>query len=135
MTLVKKYSDFNKKGSLTLEKEVKKSYLRYLLKHDNVKVLDGFTVKIYSLDDLDNTDTSKYLKWHSCKRKLRSIDSKISKLNKYYNSNAELFARAFEMYVLNREELNKKAPNVAKCYNECFMNNDLVLNFIKIVAS
>ena len=60
-----------------------------------------------------------------------SINSKISRLNRYYNSPTELFARSMEAYILNREVFLKKAPNLAKHYNQSHL--PLIENLEKIL--
>lgn len=51
-------------------------------------------------------------------KELRRINSKISRLNRYYNSPTELFARSIETYLLNRDTFIKNAPNLAKSYEQ-----------------
>lgn len=133
-------SFFNKKESLT--KEIKnlstaiktvypefKSSERYLhiekqlsfpfnhlLKHDKIKIFKH----IYSLENLDkefpslSLEEKAYILLRSKKRALARINNKISKLNKYYNNNSELFARFLESYMLTPELTKQLAP---KSYN------------------
>ena len=91
-----------------------------MLKHDRVKVLGFFSSKIYSIDDIKfsteiTSDEIDYLILKSKQRALKRINSRISKLNCYYNSNTELFARSIELYAKNKEEFKLKAP---KLYNK-----------------
>jgi len=97
---------------------------RYLLKYDRVKVAD----KLYSLEDVKDNELYNYLALQSKKRALKRVNSKISRLNKYYNSPTELFARAFEYYVSNEELLKQKAPNVYKAFKST--DNKLLVGFI-----
>lgn len=64
-------------------------------------------------------------------KELKRINSKISRLNRYYNSATELFARSMEAYILNREVFLKKAPNLAKHYNQSHL--PLIENLEKIL--
>ena len=67
-------------------------------------------------------------------RQLRSINSKIQRLNRYYNSYTELFARSMEIYVLENDKFSKKAPLLKKLYDSEFSKkqNLELSNFIKI---
>lgn len=56
---------------------------------------------------------------------LRRINSKISRLNRYYNSPTELFARSMEMYVMNSAKMSEKAPCIKKIYDEVINTNKL----------
>lgn len=67
----------------------------------------------------------------SLQKALRRINTRISRLNKYYNSPTELFARAIEMYITNPEEFNIKAPNVANSINNRHL--PLIENLKKIL--
>ena len=105
-----------------------------MLKYDRVKVFNGFVYKIYTLESLkEDTVDELYLKLKSKKRTLNKIKAKINKLNKYYNSPAELFARSFELYITNKTKLKTIAPNVYEKYETIVKNNSnlLILNFIK----
>ena len=109
LTLIYGRFDLNKPFH-KLEKRLMFTNYKYLLKHDKVRVLEGFGSKVYSVEnladyDIDN-DVKDYVKLKSDCRMLRKINSKISRLNKYYNNPSELFARAFEAYIFNREYLN-----------------------------
>lgn len=127
-----KYSDKNEFDKI--EKKIKKTSLKYLLKYDRVKVLEGLSFKIYSIDDLDrDSECYLFLKLKSKQRALKRINSKLNRLNKYYNSMTELFARSFEMYVVNKSLLMKKAPTVCRCYDEIIKTNKIPMltNFVK----
>lgn len=58
------------------------------------------------------------LKLNFLQKELNRINSRISRLNKYYNSPTELFARSIETYLLDKEVFIKKAPNLAKYYEQ-----------------
>ena len=123
-----------KKDYVNLEKQIKKTSLKYLLKYDNVKVFEGFQYKLYSIEDLDNdTVFHQYLKLKSKKRALNRINSKINRLNKYYNSLTELFARSFECYITNKSVLIGKAPIVYNCYEQMIKSNKIPMltDFVK----
>lgn len=117
-----------------LERKIKKTQLKYLLKHDKVKVLEGIFYKLYSIDELkQESDFELYVILKSRQRALKRINSKISRLNKYYNSPTELFARSFELYVTEPNKLLKIAPNVFKEYENITKsaNNTLLSDFVK----
>ena len=67
--------------------------IKYLTKYDNVKFLN----KVYSLSKLKELNLSDkenlYLIIKSKQRALNRINSKINRLNRYYNNPSELFAR------------------------------------------
>ena len=119
---------------LELERKINRTNLKYLLKYDKVKVFECFTYKIYSVDELDErTDLELYLKLKWKQRILKRVNSKISRLNKYYNSPTELFARSFELYATDKNKLSKIAPNVYKSFEKVIKTNKITLlnGFIK----
>lgn len=67
-------------------------------------------------------------------KELRRINSRISRLNRYYNTQTELFARSLEMYVTKPEVFKNKAPEVYKCYENAVCKNKIPIltEFIKI---
>ncbi len=67
------------------------------------------------------------------KRMLNSVNNKISRINRYYNSATELFARSMEEFILNNETFQSKAPNLFNVYTNYVNKNSLLLNFIKNV--
>jgi len=126
-----KLSDKNNK----IEKVISKSEFKYLLKHDNVKLISGFSTKIYSIDNLTENDISiehlEYLRLSSLKRRLNSINNKISRLNKYYNAPSELLARSFEYYVFEPNTMKQKTPNLYLYYNHLLEHKNIkILNEI-----
>lgn len=102
-----------------LENKIKFSPLKYLLKYDRVKVFEGFSFKMYKVEDLKpDNDIEKYIILRSKQRHLKRINSKIARLNKYFNSPSELFARAFEMYIANKNQLKELAPRTFAIFEE-----------------
>ncbi len=92
--------------------------MRYLLKYDRVKLIEGFSTKIYSIDNLDSSlEVQSYLKLKSLQRALKRVNSRINRLNKYYNSPTELFARALEIYITDRNTFIQKAPELVKYFD------------------
>ena len=59
------------------------------------------------------------------KRAYSRISSKISKLNKYYQSPTELFARFLELYFTNCDVARRIAPNASKILKSKIDNNVL----------
>ena len=86
--------------------------VKYLLSYDKVR----FFNKVYSVDILGECANNllpneiNYIKLKSKQRLLRRINSKISKLNSYYNNPSELFARFMEMFMLNSKRTEELAP-------------------------
>ena len=113
------YPEFKQnKAFIPIEKMIKKEGLALLLKYDKVKVQGFFYTKIYSIEELDSYNLDKtsklYLKLKASQRLLKKYNSKITRLNRYYNSIAELFARTIEYYYFDRPCMQEKAPNVLK---------------------
>lgn len=105
--------------------------LKYLLKYDRVK----FQNKIYSVESLENdfpnekTSDIAYIKLKSRQRFLTRINSKINRLNKYYNAPTELWARFCELYYLDNKKVNVIAPKLArkmKKVNDAYKISELV---------
>lgn len=57
------------------------------------------------------------------KQALRRLNSKISRLNRYYNQPTELFARALEMYFTSNVECRKLAPSFSETIDKCLECN------------
>ena len=91
-----------------------------------------FDIKERLEDELRTTQSSFFN--NIKQRQLRSINSKIQRLNRYYNSYTELFARSMEIYVLENDKFSKKAPLLKKLYDSEFSKkqNLELSNFIKI---
>lgn len=115
-TLTNTCSDFKlSTGSKKIEKELNKTIYKYLLKYDRVKIPNFFSSKIYSINDIKNSTELpnlhiSYLVLKSKQRALKRINSRISKLNRYYNSPTELLARSIELYVSDNNKLKESAP-------------------------
>ena len=93
--------------------------LKYLTKYDKIKYLN----KIYSIDKLDTDYNIKepeklYIKIKSAQRKIKRINSRISRLNKYYNTPSELFARFISSYYTKPELTHKIAPKSCEIFNK-----------------
>ena len=113
------YPDFKQTTPYkAIEKRIKFP-ANYLLKYDNVKLMN----KIYSVKRLENDFSYMsecdiaYIRLKSAQRHIRNINSRINRLNKYYNNKSELFARCFDMYCNNSDKLKEFAPNVFKLLN------------------
>ncbi len=109
LKIMAKYPDFKISSPFSpLERKIPYP-LSFLLKYDRVR----FAGKVYSIENADLDElTGVYLKLKSRQRALRRVNSRITKLNRYYNSPGELFARCIEMYFTNKEAVAQKAPNV-----------------------
>jgi hypothetical protein len=59
------------------------------------------------------------------KKMLNNINSKISRLNKYYNSPTELMARSWEYYFTNKEGFKNTAPLLVIKYDNIIKNNKI----------
>ena len=131
--------DFKKSNGVKLiENRIKNTDMKYLLKYDmvNVQSITG-AVKKYSIGSLSmDSEIEIYLHLKSKQRALKRLNSRIARLNKYYNLPTELFARAFEMYILNKDKLAQIAPSVYKDINDAIIFGKLPLlcNFVKIIS-
>ena len=139
--LKQSYPDFSLSEPFKpLENKIKKYDFKYLLKYDKVKVIKGFSSKIYSIQILENEgfddeEILNYLKLKSVQRMIRRINSKISRLNRYYNSPTELLARSFEYYIKDEASMKNYAPNIYKRYNDIAKNDEIYIisDMIKII--
>ena len=133
------FPDFKKSNGVKLiENRIKNTDMKYLLKYDmvNVQSITG-AVKKYSIGSLSmDSEIEIYLHLKSKQRALKRLNSRIARLNKYYNLPTELFARAFEMYILNKDKLAQIAPGVYKDINDAIILGKLPLlcNFVKIIS-
>ncbi|MBO7673346.1 hypothetical protein J6S88_08085 [bacterium] len=126
------FSDF--KRSLPykkIEKEIKKSDMKYLLKYDKVKIFDGvlsFKTKIISVDTVENDFSGyekyvySYIRLKSYQRKFNRISSRINKYNRYYSRPTEMFARLVEGLYLDEEWVEALAPESVKRFYELLEN-------------
>ena len=109
------------------------------MKYDRVKVRDAFGIKIYSVDELEKYELEEcvknYLLLKSAQRMLRRINSRISRLNRYYNNPSELFSRSIERYVLTPDSLMKNHKDLYNVLNEVVESGkiEVLTNFIKIL--
>ena len=76
-----------------------------------------------------------YLELQSKERLLKSVKTKMQRVNRYYNSKTELFARSMEQFILNVENFRLRAPNLYNLYSEFVeTKKDLELNnFLEIL--
>jgi hypothetical protein len=126
-SIKKVYPDF----SLSKEFKPFKKYSRwsnvsYLEKYDRVKLLSWFSYKVYSIStvkkDFPNIPEEfvDYLKLKSEQRKRAKISRRITKLNKYYESSAELFARFIEGLYLDIDMVKQYAPTCFEHFSELY---------------
>lgn len=104
------------------------SDIKYLLKHDAVRVLHWFTYKTYSIINLEQEfpdipkEFAAYLRLKSCQRKQSAISRKINKMNKYYNEPTELFARFVEGLFLDKDKTLELAPKTFILFKQLFLD-------------
>lgn len=113
------YPDF--KRSLPykkIEKEIKKTDAKYLLKYDKVCVKTMFSLKAknYCITniDIDFSELSEtariYLLLKSKQRILKRLSRRINRLNNYYKRPTELFARFVEALFVDTNHVAQIAP-------------------------
>jgi len=108
------------------ERYIKKSNARFLLKHDNIKLITPFLGKeeLLTLDNVekDFPDMPKefcaYLRLNSLRRKRTKVSARIRKYKKYYESPGELFARLIESFFINPQTSKILAPNARSKFFE-----------------
>ncbi len=124
-----------------LNKEISRLDFKYLLKYDRVKILSGFSTKVLSIEDFQsdfpqiNPVYYDYLILCSLKRQMNRVNSKISRLNRYYNSLSELLARSFEYYVTEAETMRELTPKLYDYYKYIIYTKKIkeISEMIKIV--
>jgi len=111
------YPNFSRgQKSKEIEKQIKKSKAKYLLKYDKVKLFRLFGYEILSTETIERDFPSmpnafiNYIKLRSLQRKRSRISARINKLSKYYQNAGELFARFVEGLVKDRQEIERLAP-------------------------
>jgi len=121
------YPDFKISSDYkTLEKNLP-LYAKYFLKYDRIRVFNN----LYSVECMDeqfpelNEEQKNYIKLKSKQRSLRKINSKITKLNSYYNQPTELFARFVELYYTNPLITKKIAPISCKKFEETLLSKKI----------
>ena len=122
------------KFSLTEEFKQFKRYamwsnLGYLEKYDRVKLLSWFNPKTYSITNVRKDFPNipdvfvNYLNLKSKQRKRARITRRIARLNKYYSSPTELFARFIEGVYLDKEFTKELAPMSFQKFSELYKND------------
>ena len=129
--IIKSYfPDFKRSGSFkSIEKIIKKTEMKYLLKYDKVKILNGlFKTKIISIEDVEKDFPAyaqfvySYLRLKSYQRKLNKISSRMCKYSKYYSRPTEMFARLVEGLYIDEEWVEALAPESVKRFYELLDN-------------
>lgn len=112
-----------------VEKIIKKTEMKYLLKYDRVKILDGFfKTKIITIDNIENDFPMyenyiySYIRLKSYQRRLRKISAKINKYNKYYSRPTEMFARLVEGLYMDEEWVEALAPETVSRFYKLLEN-------------
>ena len=105
------------------------------IKKESVKPL--FEMRAALKSDIKKIETSSMsfvqgFELYSKRKMLSRINSKISRINRYYNSTTELFARSMEEFILEKEKFNQKAPNLYILYSDFVKNSDIMLKFLKL---
>lgn len=126
------YPDFKRSNPYKpIEKIIKKTDTKYLLKYDRVQVKTLFLGKtnFYSIktinDDFPNLKESykNYIMLKSKQRLLRRISNRINRLNKYYKKPTELFARFVEALFIDTNAVSQIAPYTYLVFCKELTNN------------
>lgn len=127
--LLQIYPQFNDKNFIkTMEEDISKTRYKFLLKYDRIKCIENFKMKIYSVDMLNEKNLEEgFIILNSQKRKLRRLKSKAQRLNRYYSSPTELFARAFELYVADADLMKTKSNYLYEKLNSVILSNKIPL--------
>lgn len=119
------YPDFKLSSPYRRLEKSLKNPVKYLLKYDRVRVF----YKVYSIEHIKDDfpylspAQAAYIMIKSKQRALGRINSRISKMNRYYNRPAELFARFVELYFLDLEKSRKEAPLFSQVMDNILQNN------------
>lgn len=122
-----KYPSFKRSEPFKpIEKVIKKTDAKYLLKYDRVKVKGGWfrKDKVFSVYDVGDffpdfeSYIADYILIKSQQRLQRRLSSRISRLNKYYCRPSELFARFVEGIYRDEELIKRLAPVAYKRFFE-----------------
>ena len=91
--------------------------LKFLLKHDRIK----FFNKVYSIDNtgLSSETQINYIRLKSKQRMLKRVNSRINRLNNYYNKPTELISRFMELFFTDRDKAVKIAPKCVSAITDC----------------
>ncbi len=109
----------------TIERSIKWP-AKYLLKYDRIR----FFNRTYSVKTIENDFgylsqvQSTYIILKSKQRAIKRINAKISRLNKYYNCEAELFARFISLYFLKPHSALNLAPLTSKLLSNIIEKGD-----------
>lgn len=118
-TIKEIYPDFKRSEPYKkIEKDIKKTDAKYLLKYDRVCVKTMFSTKTrnYCITGIDkdfpefNEVQKTYLILKSKQRILKRISGRINRLNNYYKRPTELFARFVEALFVNTNKVSEIAP-------------------------
>lgn len=110
------YPDFKKSGNFKPFEKGIKLPAKYLLKYDCIKYFG----KIYTVQNVEHdfeylsNEQIYYIKMKSLQRKQARINTKIRKLNNYYNQPSELWARFFELFFVDNKCSNELAPKATQ---------------------
>lgn len=138
------YPDFKRSyPHKKLEKQIKQTDAKYLLKYDRVSVKGLFTTqsRLYTISTLDtdfpqlNASAKNYIRIKAKQRILKRISSRTNKLNNYYKRPTELFARFVEALFVDTKKVSELAPHTYLVFCRELSNNkylelaDLINNF------
>lgn len=136
----KEYPNFQRsKKFKELDKIVRKSNARYLLKYDRVKIKGWLfqKTKIFSIDNIEQDfpelkpSVIAFIRLKSYQKKQSRISQRINKLNKYYERPTELFARFVEGLYEDKETVKNLAPRTTERFYELL--NQGYYNELKVV--
>ncbi len=102
-----------------LEKKLKLP-VKYLLKYDKIIYLN----KVYSVEELENDFPDlkdyqcAYIRLKSLQRMASRVNSRINRMNKYYNTPTELWARFLELFFTDSLKADKLAPNLSQKFRK-----------------
>lgn len=138
------YPDFKRSyAHKKIEKQIKKTDAKYLLKYDRVSVKGLFSskTKLYTISTLDEDfpelceSAKNYIKIKSKQRILKRISARTNKLDNYYKRPTELFARFVEALFIDTKKVSEIAPHTYCVFCRELSNNkylelaDLINNF------
>lgn len=112
--LKQQYRDENK----ILSDKIKQAYPDFKPSEKYRKIERGLMFS-FSLSEIQTS----YIKLKSNQKNIARINSKINKLNKYYNQPSELWARFFELFFTDLSLAEKVAPLITKRFSNILKEN------------
>lgn len=121
----KDYPNFKRSAKfIEFERYIKRSEARFLLKYDNVKIVNLTGYVVYKLENIKQDFPEipepfiAYINLRALQRRQKRISRRLNKLKNYYEKPTELFARFIEAYVVDKNIVQELAPETYSSFVE-----------------